>query len=131
MKSLPHLIISGLGLVALTFSGCATPGESAGAGALTGAAIGGIAGGPRGLIAGALAGAVTGAVVGKIAADERGDYEYGEHPYRHHRYQYARLTDHPGYVRSPYYPYAVVNVRGFRSGDHIMDPASHRIFILP
>jgi len=129
MKYFPLVVISGISLAAMTFSGCQTPGESAGAGALTGAAIGGLAGGPRGFVAGALAGAVTGAVVGKIAAEQRGDYYYGDRPYHH--YRYAHLTQYPGYVRSPYYPNALVDVRGFRSGDRIMDPQSRRIFILP
>lgn len=108
---------------------------------MAGAVIGAIAGGNiRSAAIGAAAGAAAGAVAGKIAQDERREnypgYEedryygaYGEHP--HHRYRLASLTDRPGFVRSPYSPHALVDVRGFPHGAHIIDPASNRIFINP
>ena len=140
MKHLPVLTVSGLTLVAMTFSSCETPGRGAGVGAATGAVIGAIAGGNlRSAAIGAAAGAATGAVIGKIAQDERraaygGYYEdraYGAgYPHRWH-YRFGRRTDHYGLVRSPYAPYALVDVRGLPHGARVIDPVSDRIFINP
>ena len=129
MKYLPFIVTTGFVLVAMTFSGCETPGEGLGIGAATGGVLGALAtGSVRGAAAGAVIGGVTGAVAGKMAQDERrGEYEaaYGAH------YRYGRPTGRYGFVRSPYAPYALVDVRGIPHGARVIDPASDRIFIRP
>jgi len=138
MKHFPLSILSGLTLVAMTFSGCETPGQGAANGAMAGAVIGAIAGGNiRSAAIGAAAGAATGAVAGKIAQDERradyagyeDDRAYGA-GYRR-AYRVGEFTDRPGFVTSPYRPHALVDVRGIPRGARVIDPVSNRIFINP
>jgi hypothetical protein len=139
MKIFPLAALSGLTLVSITFSGCETPGQGAGTGAAAGAIIGGIAGGNiRSAAIGAAAGAATGALVGAARQDERRReyigyeedraYAAAGYPYR---LRVADLTDRPGFVVSPYRPHALVDVRGFQPGSHIVDPVSQRVFIVP
>ena len=130
MKYLPMIAATGFALVTMTFSGCDTPaGQGAGIGAATGAVFGALATGDiRGAAAGAAVGAVTGAAVGQIAQDERcAEYEgvYGAH------YRYGHPSSHYGYVRSPYPPNALVDVRGIPRGARVIDPVSDRIFLNP
>jgi hypothetical protein len=49
----------------------------------------------------------------------------------YHGYPYARRTRHPGFVRSPYQPYVLVNVRGIPRYARVLDPSCGRIFINP
>ena len=139
MKNFTLTTLSGLTLVAMTFSGCETPGQGAGTGAAAGAIIGGIAGGNiRSAAIGAAAGAATGALVGAARQDERRreyigyqeDRAYGA-SYYPYTLRVAQPTDRYGFVVSPYRPHALVDVRGFRPGTHIVDPVSQRVFIVP
>jgi len=133
MKSLPVVAVTGIALVAMSFSGCETPGQGAGVGAVTGAIIGGIAGNNiRGAAIGAGAGALAGAVMGKIAQDERrAGYVEGQTVVYSEHYRMATPSSYYGYVVSPYRPHALVDVRGIRPGARIVDPVSERIFINP
>ena len=127
MKTLSITVVSGIALVAMSFSGCETPtGQGAGFGAATGAIIGGIAGNNiRGAAIGAGAGALAGAVIGHMAAEDRAGYRPA------YEYRYATPSRYYGYVISPYRPHAMVDVRGIRPGARVMDPVSERIFINP
>ncbi|MEI7958939.1 MAG: glycine zipper domain-containing protein [Verrucomicrobiota bacterium] len=131
MKTLP-IVVSGIALVAMSFSGCETPtGQGAGLGAATGAIIGGIAGNNiRSAAIGAGAGALAGSVIGHMAAEDRraGYVEGGPYP---ERYRVATPSRYYGYVISPYRPHALVDVRGIRPGARVVDPSSDRIFINP
>ena len=133
MKSLPIATISGIALIAMGFSGCETPNQGAGNGAVAGAIIGGIAGGNvRSVAIGAGAGALAGAVVGKIAQDERrAGYVQGQAVAYPEHYRVATPSRYLGYVVSPYRPYSLVDVRGIRPGARVVDPVSGRIFINP
>ena len=124
-------------LIALTFSGCETSGQSALAGAAAGAAIGGLLHG-RGDQAfhGAAIGAGAGYLLGKVAQSQRRDaYERGYYEgggYRGQtRYPMGRFTDQRGFVRSPYRPYHVIDVRDIPPGAQVIDPSCERIFINP
>ena len=130
--------VSGLLLVAVTFSGCETPGQGAATGAITGAVIGAIAGNDiRSAAIGAGAGAAVGALAGKVNQDDRRAnypgyeedraYAAGERP----SYKMARPTNRYGYVTSPYRPYALIDVRGIRPGARVQDPVSGKVFINP
>ena len=135
MKNFPLLPLSGLLLVAITFSACETPtGQGAGIGAASGAIIGAIAGGNvRSAGIGAAAGALTGAVIGKSVEENRraayGSYEVDRAAGM--GYRVARPTQYVGYVRSPYAPYALVDVRGIPHGARVLDPTSDRVFVNP
>ncbi|MCX6968310.1 MAG: glycine zipper domain-containing protein [Verrucomicrobia bacterium] len=127
MRNLPIAVIAGTALVTMSFSGCETPtGQGAGFGAATGAILGGIAGNNvRGAAIGAGAGALAGAVIGHLAAEDRRAGYVG------YEYRVASPSRHYGYVVSPYRPFALVDVRGIRSGARVMDPVSERVFINP
>ena len=137
MKKLPITVVAGTALVATSFSGCETPGQSAGLGALTGAIVGGAArNNVRGAAVGAGIGALAGAVLGKVAQDQRQQaYAQGQadaaYAYPAESYRVARPSQYYGYVVSPYRPYALVDVRGIPPGRRVIDPASNRIFITP
>jgi hypothetical protein len=138
-------------LVSFAFTGCETPGQSALTGAAAGAAIGGLATGRgNGALVGAAIGAGTGYLVGKqVQAERRAAYDAGyydahgddrdyrdEGGYREDRsyrdrYPIGRLTDRPGFVVSPYYPYSRIDVRGIPRGAKVEDPATRRVFINP
>ena len=134
-KLLPSISLSLVAAIALT--GCETPGQSALAGAATGAAVGGMLHG-RGSDAlhGAAIGAGAGYLLGKLAQRERrSSYERGYYDgggYRgESRYPIGRFTRNDGFVRSPYEPYHVIDVRGIPQGAQVIDPSCERIFINP
>lgn len=134
-KIIPVLSVSLSAMLA--FSGCETSGQSALAGAATGAAIGGLLHG-RGSDAfhGAAIGAGAGYLLGKIAQNQRRDaYERGYQDgggYRgESRYPMGSFTGDRGFVRSPYRPYHVIDVRGIPPGAQVIDPSCERIFINP
>jgi len=71
--------------------------------------------------------------------DTRPDYDarYGEEqppvervPPRD-QYPVAQRTDNPNRVLSPYKPYNVIDVEGFRSGQLAKDPSNGKIFRVP
>jgi hypothetical protein len=49
----------------------------------------------------------------------------------HDGYPYARKTNNPSVVISPYPPYNLVLVTGIRSGELVMDPSVGKAFIRP
>ena len=131
----PISVIAGL-VVAMTLSSCETPGESALAGAATGAAIGGLLHG-RGsdALAGAAIGAGAGYLAGHIAQAERrerfyGDY-YDDRDYARPHYPLGHPTKRYGFVRSPYRPFNLIDVRGIPHGAKIVDPSVEQVFINP
>ncbi len=76
-----------------------------------------------------------------------GDYEYRqpggqqsgydapppprERPPTRDSYPMAERTDNPNRVISPYAPYNVIDVEGFRSGQLAKDPSNQKIFRIP
>ena len=131
MKRFFSLSLAAVFLVS-TFAGCETSGQSALAGAATGAAIGGLLHG-RGdqALAGAAIGAGAGYLLGKAAQHERRrGYEEGYYEDRG-ELLYAHQAGRRGFVRSPYYPYNTIDVRGFPRGAKIVDPSTGRPFINP
>lgn len=150
-------ILGGLAGVMLLNSCTPYQQQGAGLGALGGAAVGALAGDDRGDVA---AGAVIGAALGTgIAASQENarrrnnpppdqDYYNGDgggyrDSYREQHYQepprqgqrqeypYAERTSNPNRVLSPYSPYNVINVEGFRSGQLAKDPSNGKIFRVP
>lgn len=112
--------------LALAFSACETPeGQGAAYGGAAGAAIGGIAGGSiRSTAIGAAAGMATGALIGHaVAQSNDGHYQGRSLPY-------GRYVG-PGLVKSPYYPYSVIDVRGIHRGAVVEDPTTGRLFVRP
>lgn len=64
--------------------------------------------------------------------DQRGDYN--QEPLRQptrEQYPFAERTDSPDRVISPYSPYNVIDVEGFRSGQLAKDPSNGKIFRIP
>jgi hypothetical protein len=47
------------------------------------------------------------------------------------QYPIAERTDNPSRVLSPYAPYNVIDVQGFRSGQLAKDPSNGKIFRIP
>ncbi len=139
MKQLPITVIAGTALVATSFSGCETQGQSVGLGALTGGIIGGAThNNVRGAAVGAGIGALAGAVLGQAVQEQRQQaYAQGRadaagyEAYPVERYRVATPSRYYGYVISPYRPYALVDVRGIPAGRRVMDPVSNRVFINP
>ncbi len=130
MKKLNTMLVAAVALGALALSSCDTPtGQGAGFGAATGAILGAAAtGNVRGAAIGAGIGAGTGALIGaSIEADRNGYYEGRPMSY----YPYGRRIGQPGFLRSPYPPHAIVDVRGVPRGELVRDPASGRIFRKP
>lgn len=115
----------------LVLTGCETPtGQGAGYGAATGAIIGGIAGGDvRSAATGGAIGAGAGALLGHLIGAEQRRKQYGAPP--RDGYPVGTPTDRRGYVRSPYPPNNLIDVRGIPSGSHVVDPSTDRIFIVP
>ena len=115
-------------IVSLGITGCETPGRTsllgAGVGAATAAATG------HSALRGAGIGAGAGYLVGRLAQhSRRRGYEEGYYENRG-SYRYARrLGD--GFVRSPYYPYNTIDVRGIPRGARVVDPSTGRTFINP
>ena len=130
MKNYPFKLVSLFALSAFALSSCETrTGEGAAYGAAAGAIIGGAAtGNVRAAAIGAAAGAATGAIIGR-ALDEEAARGYGPPPQG--GYPFARPTRNPGFVRSPYPPNRLVDVRGIPSGALVRDPASGGIFRNP
>jgi predicted small secreted protein len=126
-----HLgIISGVALLALALNSCDTPtGAGAGYGAAAGAIIGGAATGRvRGAAIGAVAGAATGALIGAAIEADEARRTYPPPP---GGYPFASRTGTFGFVRSPYPPYRIVDVRGIPRGELVRDPSSGGIFRNP
>jgi hypothetical protein len=46
-------------------------------------------------------------------------------------YPTAQPTDHPDQVRSPFEPFRLIDVTGFKSGQLARDPANQKIFRIP
>lgn len=123
-------LISGVALLALALSSCDTPtGRGAAYGAATGAIIGAAAtGNARAASIGAAAGAAAGALIGRAIQED--DAARTAPPPRH-GYPYGRQTGNYGFVRSPYPPYRIVDVRGIPEDELVRDPASGGIFRNP
>ena len=110
----------------LSLTGCETPGQGAETGAITGGVIGALATGRlRGALVGAAVGAGTGALIGESNKQDRERY------YAANGYLYARPTENPGYVVSPYRPHNLIDVRGIPSDAQVIDPSCNRVFINP
>jgi hypothetical protein len=132
MKSLAAVALAGIGAMALNSCETAT-----GTGALVGAGAGALIGGGgghhghgsgSGALAGAAIGAGAGALIGAaIDADQRGYYDGHEASY----YPYGRQIGRRGFLRSPYPPNAIVDVRGIPRGALVRDPATGRVFRRP
>jgi hypothetical protein len=54
-----------------------------------------------------------------------------ERPPTRDEYPTAEKTDNPNQVLSPYSPYNVIDVEGFRSGQLAKDPSNGKIFRVP
>lgn len=54
-----------------------------------------------------------------------------EHAPPRDQYPLAQRTDNPNRVLSPYAPYNVIDVEGFRSGQLAKDPSNGKIFRIP
>jgi hypothetical protein len=54
-----------------------------------------------------------------------------QRPTRPGEYPTARKTANPNEVISPYEPYNVIDVEGFRSGQLARDPSNQKIFRVP
>lgn len=52
-------------------------------------------------------------------------------PPQREQYPTAERTDNPNQVISPYAPYNVIDVEGFRSGQLARDPSNQKIFRVP
>ena len=63
--------------------------------------------------------------------DQRGDYPAPPSQPTRDQYPVAERTDNPGRVISPYSPYNVIDVEGFRSGQLAKDPSNGKIFRIP
>ncbi|MDA7537013.1 hypothetical protein N8538_00045 [bacterium] len=110
-------------------------------GAAAGAAAGAIIDGTDGMVKGAALGAAAG--VGTAAYKENQQRQAGAYntggDYRAQSpvapaapsYKVATPTNRPGIVKSPYRPYAEVNVSALKSGDRARVPGSNDIFIVP
>ncbi len=123
-------IVLGVALLALTLNSCDTPtGEGAGYGAAAGAIIGAAATGRvQDAAIGAAAGAATGALIG--AAIEENDARRS-YPPPARGYPFAARTGTFSFVRSPYPPHRIVDVRGIPPGELVRDPSSGGIFRNP
>ncbi len=111
----------------LSLTGCETPGRGAETGAIAGGVIGALATGRlRGALVGAAVGAGTGALIGEANKQDRERYYAENGPY-----PYARPSEYPGYVLSPYRPHNLIDVRGIPPGARVMDPSCDRVFLNP
>src|SRR5262245_37461222 len=122
------MLALGVIVAALCLSSCETPvGQGAGYGAAGGAIIGGLAGGTgRRAARGSAAGAATAALLGASVQESQRDRYYSEAPPG--GYPYGRPTREPGIVRSPYYPYSLIDVRGAPPGALVIDPSTGQRF---
>lgn len=135
-------------MVALCLASC-TPYQQQGAaiGGVAGGALGAVAGGnSRSTVKGAALGAGLGAGIAALQENNRRaaqNQPYGSQPAPYNQprqnppapidsdYPYAERTSTPGEVLSPYAPYNVIDVRGFRPGSKAKDPSCGKIFIVP
>jgi hypothetical protein len=132
MTPLMRRAATALGVLSLLFSttGCETN-------AATGAAVGAAVGAGIGALTGdeALGGALIGAAVGAVAGHAIKAKRYrdsGGHPGSGGAsYPTGTPTSNPGYVKSPYSPYNVIDVSGFRSGELAVDPTTNQVFRVP
>jgi hypothetical protein len=115
-------------LTTLALNSCDTPtGQGAGIGAASGALIGAGAAGGRGAAIGAGAGLLAGALVGAaIESDQERNYHAppGGYPY-------ARPSETPGYVYSPYGNHNLIYVRDIPHGAKVRDTSTGGIFLNP
>ncbi len=142
--------VAALVSISLTLTSCDTPeGRGAVYGATAGAIVGNLVNPQasttlRGAAIGAGAGALLGALVGD--SNRRHDYydrnpryydyyseryEYGHYPPPRGGYPYGERTASPHFVRSPYPPYNVIDVRGIPRGSLVVDPSSDMVFRRP
>ncbi len=131
-KSIP--IITAALLMAMSFSSCETSGQNAMAGAATGAAIGGLLHGQGSdALTGAAIGAGAGYLLGKIVQGDRRDryYDDDDDYYVQGGYPLGHMTSHRGFVRSPFRPNNLIDVRGIPRGARVIDPSTDRIFVNP
>lgn len=130
-KSIP--IITAALMMAMSFSSCETSGQNAMAGAATGAAIGGLLhGSGSDALTGAAIGAGAGYLLGKIVQGDRRDRYYDDDDYYGHgRYPVGHVTSRRGFVRSPFRPNNLIDVRGIPRGARVIDPTTDRIFVNP
>lgn len=66
--------------------------------------------------------------------NQDGDRRYDEEaprPPTRDQYPVAQRTSNPNHVISPYSPYNVINVEGFRSGQLAKDPSNQKVFRIP
>lgn len=133
-------ILSATVCVPLLFTGCETPGKTSLLGAGVGAAI--ASAGGHSALRGAGIGAGAGALLGILAQRERRrGYEEGYYDrrggrrayyYEEHRdYPYGTRTAQRGYVRSPYSPHNLIDVRDIPRGAKVADSSTGRVFINP
>ena len=135
MKSL--IVFSLIAATALT--SCQSVEGNTALGAVAGAAIGALRHG-RGedALKGAAIGAGAGFLGGKAleaernAADARA-YQYGGYQpeTRGTGLTFAQPTARSGFVRSPYAPYHIIDVRSIPRGAEVMDPSCERNFLNP
>ena len=141
------LLAGTAGLIFLCASCTQYQQRGAGVGALGGAALGAIAGNDSSdVVRGAALGAAVGTGVAALQenqrrqADVNGSYGRDRRGYsdpevpdqgRVRDYPVAERTEIRNRVLSPYPPYNVIDVSGFRSGDKARDPSNQKIFIVP
>lgn len=122
------LIASTLSMV-LFNTGCETNAASGAAvGAAVGLGIGALAGDEA--LGGALIGAAVGAVAGHAIKAKR-YRDAGGNPDSGGSYPTGSPTSNPNYAKSPYSPYNVIDVSGFRSGELAIDPTTNQVFRVP
>jgi hypothetical protein len=123
------VLVAGALSMVLFNTGCETnAGTGAAVGAAVGAGIGALAGDEA--LGGALIGAAVGAVAGHAIKAKR-YRDAGGHPESGGNYPIGAPTSNPNYVKSPYSPYNVIDVSGFRSGDLAIDPTTNQVFRIP
>lgn len=111
-------------------TGCETNAATGAAvGAAVGAGIGALTGDEA--LGGALIGAAAGAVVGHVIKAKRYREGAGQPGPGGAAYPTGTPTSNPGYVKSPYAPYNVIDVNGFRSGELAIDPTTDQVFRVP
>ena len=91
--------------------------EGALMGAAAGAALGGIADGWKGAGRGAAIGAIAGGIIGHYRGKR---YQGPSSSHSTSKFPYASKTDRYGFVRSPYKPYNVIDVKGYGRGDAVV-----------
>ncbi|MEO0446288.1 MAG: YMGG-like glycine zipper-containing protein, partial [Verrucomicrobiota bacterium] len=126
IKKLLGGAVTTLGLLSLTFltTSCEPSARSGAiAGAAAGALVGAISDDDGDVIRNAAIGAGIGAAAGAVVKARR--YRGGGASGTSGNYPTASRTGDPNLVKSPYSPYNVVDVRGFRSGELAIDPTTN------